>query len=49
MINDYQVSGFLAGITDKLLTRRSLALRNRDYLARLKRLAEHSSEHRMAT
>ncbi|HYB60411.1 MAG TPA: SRPBCC family protein, partial [Methylomirabilota bacterium] len=49
MINDYQVSGFLAELTDKLLTRRSLALRNRDYLARLKRLAEHSSEHNMAT
>ncbi len=49
MINDYEVSGFLAGLTDKLLTRRSLARRNRNYLARLKRLAEHGSEHKMAT
>ena len=40
MINDYAVAGFFAGIVDKLLTRRSLARRNKDYLARLKRLAE---------
>ena len=49
MINDYEISGFFAGLTDKLLTRRSLVRRNREYLARLKRIAEHSSEHKMAT
>jgi hypothetical protein len=41
MINDYEVSGRLARVADKLFTRRSLARRNRDCLARLKRLAEH--------
>ncbi len=43
MINDYEVSGLFARLADKVLTRRSLARRNRDYLARLKRLAEHGS------
>ena len=49
MISSYEVPGLLAKVTDMLLTRRSLALRNRDYLTQLKRLAEHSSEHEMAT
>ncbi len=43
MINDYAVAGLFAGIVDRLLTRRSLARRNRDYMARLKRLAEREA------
>jgi hypothetical protein len=42
MINDYEVAGFFAGIVDSVITRRALARRNREYLGRLKRMAERS-------
>ena len=44
MINNYLVSGFFARITDVVLTRRSLTGRNREYLERLKRVAERGKE-----
>jgi hypothetical protein len=39
MISDYLVAGFFARIADAVITRRSLARRNREYLGRLKKLA----------
>jgi uncharacterized membrane protein len=40
MISEYQMPNTLARFMDKLFTRRSIARRNKEYLARLKKLAE---------
>lgn len=39
--NEYEFPGWFGRFTDWLLTRHAMARRNREYLARLKRLAEH--------
>jgi uncharacterized membrane protein len=44
MRSDYAMPGFLGKAMDWLLTRHAVARRNRDYLARLKRYAEHGPE-----
>ena len=41
MTSDYKMPGFLGRIVDWLFTRHAIARRNQDYLARLKRYAEH--------
>jgi hypothetical protein len=40
MRSEYEMPGRFAKLMDKLITRRALARRNQDYLARLKKLAE---------
>jgi hypothetical protein len=42
-LNCYELPGRLGPLTDWLLTRHALARRNRDYIARLARLAERRS------
>jgi len=42
MRSDYTMPGFLGKAMDWLVTRHAVARRNQDYLARLKRYAEHS-------
>ncbi|HET9400757.1 MAG TPA: SRPBCC family protein [Candidatus Acidoferrales bacterium] len=42
MISEYEMPGAFAGAIDWLVTRRALARRNREYLARLKKLAERT-------
>jgi uncharacterized membrane protein len=44
MRSDYTLPGVLGKIMDWLVTRHAVARRNRDYLARLKRYAEHETE-----
>jgi uncharacterized membrane protein len=44
MRSDYTLPGVLGKIMDWLVTRHAVARRNRDYLARLKRYAEHGTE-----
>ena len=44
MRSDYSMPGFLGKALDWLMTRHAVARRNRDYLARLKRYAEHEPE-----
>ena len=44
MTCDYEMSGFLGRVLDRLFTRHAVAQRNQDYLARLKRYAEHGDE-----
>jgi uncharacterized membrane protein len=44
MRSDYTLPGALGKIMDWLVTRHAVARRNRDYLARLKRYAEHGTE-----
>jgi uncharacterized protein YndB with AHSA1/START domain len=39
--NDYEIPGRIGRAIDWLMTRHALARRNRDYLSRLARLAEH--------
>ena len=39
--SDYVVPGFFGRVLDRLLTRRAVARRSREYLQRLARLAEH--------
>jgi uncharacterized membrane protein len=41
MRSDYTMPGFLGKVMDWLVTRHAVARRNQDYLARLKRYAEH--------
>jgi hypothetical protein len=41
MHSDYVMPGLLGKVMDWLMTRHAVARRNRDYLLRLKRLAEH--------
>jgi uncharacterized membrane protein len=41
MRSEYAMPGLLGGAMDWLITRHAVARRNRDYLARLKRYAEH--------
>ena len=41
MISDYSMPGFLSKLADWLITRHAVARRNENYLARLKRYAEH--------
>jgi uncharacterized membrane protein len=41
MRSDYTMPGFLGKLMDWLVTRHAVARRNQDYLARLKRYAEH--------
>jgi len=43
MTSEYEMPGALARAVDWLITRRGIARRNREYLARLKKLAERSS------
>jgi len=40
MRSEYQMRGRVARIVDRLITRHAIARRNRDYLARLRKLAE---------
>lgn len=42
MISEYEMPGTFARAVDWLITRRAIARRNREYLARLKKLAERS-------
>jgi uncharacterized membrane protein len=44
MRSDYALPGVLGKIMDWLMTRHAVARRNQDYLARLKRYAEHEPE-----
>jgi uncharacterized membrane protein len=44
MISDYTMPGFLGKMMDWLMTRHAVARRNENYLARLKRYAEHGPE-----
>jgi uncharacterized membrane protein len=44
MISDYTMPGILGKMMDWLLTRHAVARRNENYLARLKRYAEHGPE-----
>jgi|SRR5271165_4510157 len=44
MISDYSMPGPVGKALDWLLTRHAVARRNENYLARLKRYAEHQSE-----
>jgi uncharacterized membrane protein len=44
MRSDYTMPGVLGKAMDWLLTRHAVERRNRDYLARLKRYAEHGPE-----
>jgi uncharacterized membrane protein len=44
MRSDYTVPGLLGKAIDRLMTRHAVARRNQDYLARLKRYAEHGPE-----
>jgi uncharacterized membrane protein len=44
MISDYTMPGSLGKMMDWLLTRHAVARRNENYLARLKRYAEHGPE-----
>lgn len=44
MRSDYAMPGLLGKAMDWLLTRHAVARRNQDYLARLKRYAEHEPE-----
>ena len=44
MFSDYTMPGLVGKAMDWLLTRHAVARRNRDYLARLKRYAEHEPE-----
>jgi uncharacterized membrane protein len=44
MRSDYSLPGFLGKAMDWLVTRHAVARRNQDYLARLKRYAEHEPE-----
>lgn len=44
MVSDYNMPGIVGKIMDKLLTRHAVARRNENYLARLKRYAEHEPE-----
>jgi uncharacterized membrane protein len=44
MLSDYTMPGFLGRVMDSLLTRHAVARRNQNYLARLKRYAEHGPE-----
>lgn len=44
MRSDYTMPGLVGKAMDWLITRRAVARRNRDYLARLKRYAEHEPE-----
>jgi hypothetical protein len=41
MRDEYELPGWLGRVVDRLLTRHAVAQRDRGYLARLKRLAEH--------
>ena len=41
MRSEYTMPGFLGKAMDWLVTRHAVARRNQDYLARLKRFAEH--------
>src|SRR6202035_1074327 len=45
MRSDYNMPGLLGKTMDWLLTRHAVARRNQNYLARLKRYAEHGPEH----
>src|SRR5665213_1423993 len=44
MVSDYTMPGFLGRAMDWLVTRHAVARRNENYLARLKRYAEHEPE-----
>jgi uncharacterized membrane protein len=44
MRSDYKMPGLLGKAMDRLLTRHAVKRRNQDYLARLKRYAEHGPE-----
>ena len=44
MRSDYKMPGFLGQAMDWLVTRHAVAKRNNDYLARLKRFAEHGEQ-----
>jgi uncharacterized protein YndB with AHSA1/START domain len=44
MISDYEIPGRIGKAMDWLLTRHGVARRNENYLARLKRYAEHGPE-----
>ena len=44
MVSDYSMPGFLGKMMDWLMTRHAVARRNQNYLARLKRFAEHGPE-----
>jgi uncharacterized membrane protein len=44
MTSDYKMPGFLGKMMDWLMTRHAVARRNENYLARLKRYAEHGPE-----
>jgi uncharacterized membrane protein len=44
MRSDYSMPGVLGRAMDWLVTRHAVERRNRDYLARLKRYAEHGAE-----
>jgi uncharacterized membrane protein len=44
MTSDYAMPGFLGKMMDWLMTRNAVARRNENYLARLKRYAEHGPE-----
>ena len=44
MVSDYAMPGILGKAMDWLMTRHALARRNENYLARLKRYAEHEPE-----
>jgi uncharacterized membrane protein len=44
MLSDYRMPGLVGKATDWLLTRHAVARRNENYLARLKRYAEHEPE-----
>jgi hypothetical protein len=44
MVSDYTMPGLLGRAMDWLVTRHAVARRNENYLARLKRYAEHEPE-----
>ena len=44
MLSDYAMPGYLGKAVDWLMTRHAVKRRNENYLARLKRYAEHDSE-----
>ncbi len=44
MVSDYKMPGLLGRAMDWLVTRHAVARRNENYLARLKRYAEHEPE-----
>jgi uncharacterized membrane protein len=44
MLSDYTMPGLIGKAMDWLFTRHAVARRNQDYLARLKRYAEHEPE-----